>query len=409
MTGYNSSQQALYFAVSLVDDDYIQSPQDPAWNLHDLQVLYLDVKHIAEGSGVIAFAHCEYVREIVEQDDLSWYPEVAEASWDQVDVQIARKGNRTSYEWKISLGPAVTPGSILGFDYVIFDKDQNRDSRQIAWGEIDGTRHFNNQILGDLVLVDPDQPLARMEGQVQWKNEMKLKMPDRIRFISETNPQQWVKAGIDSLGTYEIQLPGGIYQVSIPQKLVTDDEEIFKVGGEETSRIEIVAGNRKTFTHTVVKYPKPDLLPQKGILHDFDDEKAGFLDQFIDEYREYFGIPGVSLALIKNGKVVYHQTYGWQNNITKEPVTENSLFEAASITKPVFAFIVLRLVEKGIIDLDKPPHEYLPFDELERSPDYKLMTGRHVLIHQSGLPNWGRNLRILPVQNTVTPVKDLNI
>ena len=59
----------------------------------------------------------------------------------------------------------------------------------------------------------------------------------------------------------------------------------------------------------------------------------------------------VSLALIKEGKVIYHKTYGIRNLMTNASITESTLFEAASITKPVFAYTVHRLEEKGIIDL----------------------------------------------------------
>ncbi|HEY4786657.1 MAG TPA: serine hydrolase domain-containing protein, partial [Bacteroidales bacterium] len=124
------------------------------------------------------------------------------------------------------------------------------------------------------------------------------------------------------------------------------------------------------------------------ILLSFDKEKAILLDNFIKTYQEFYEIPGVSLALIKNGQVVYHKTYGVKNTYTQEPVNENTLFEAASITKPVFAFAVCRLVEKGIIDLDKPLYLYLPFEEIAHDERYKLITARHVLCHQTGFPNW---------------------
>ena len=132
----------------------------------------------------------------------------------------------------------------------------------------------------------------------------------------------------------------------------------------------------------------PDLIPKKELYIDFDDKKATLLDNFVKAYQEYYIIPGVSLALIKDGKVIYHKTYGVKNAYTKEPVDDKTLFEAASITKTVFAFAVNRLAEKGIIDLDKPLYQYLPFEEIAYDDRYKLMTARHVLSHQTGLPNW---------------------
>ena len=63
-------------------------------------------------------------------------------------------------------------------------------------------------------------------------------------------------------------------------------------------------------------------------------------------------------------------------------------FEAASITKPVFAFAVMRLAEKGLIDLDKPLYKYLEFKNIADDERSKLITARIVLSHKSGLPNW---------------------
>jgi CubicO group peptidase (beta-lactamase class C family) len=86
--------------------------------------------------------------------------------------------------------------------------------------------------------------------------------------------------------------------------------------------------------------------------------------------------------------MVYHKTYGVRNTMTGEKVDDNTLFEAASITKPVFAFAVQRLAERGILDLDKSLWLYLPYPDIELDERYKLITARHVLTHRTGFPNW---------------------
>jgi CubicO group peptidase (beta-lactamase class C family) len=85
---------------------------------------------------------------------------------------------------------------------------------------------------------------------------------------------------------------------------------------------------------------------------------------------------------------VYHKTYGVKNTFTGDRVDSLTLFEAASVTKPVFAFAVQRLAERGVIDLDKPLYLYLPYKDIEYDERYKLMTARHVLTHRTGFPNW---------------------
>lgn len=143
-----------------------------------------------------------------------------------------------------------------------------------------------------------------------------------------------------------------------------------------------------------------------GAAKQLDAATAKQVDDFIQAYQGYYDIPGVSLALIKDGKLVYHKTYGVKNTMTGEKVDSNTLFEAASVTKPVFSFAVQRLAEKGIIDLDKPLYLYLPYPDIAHDERYKLITAKHVLTHRTGFPNWrymnedGKlNLRFTPGTN----------
>jgi CubicO group peptidase (beta-lactamase class C family) len=58
------------------------------------------------------------------------------------------------------------------------------------------------------------------------------------------------------------------------------------------------------------------------------------------------------------------------------------------MTKPVFAYTVLRLVDRGVLKLDTPLHEYLPYDDIAHDDRYKLITARMALTHRTGFPNW---------------------
>ncbi|WP_338814435.1 serine hydrolase domain-containing protein [Bernardetia sp. Wsw4-3y2] len=133
-----------------------------------------------------------------------------------------------------------------------------------------------------------------------------------------------------------------------------------------------------------------DIIPQNGILLDglsIEDEFK--VDNFIRTYMEYYQVAGVSLALIDSGEVVFHNIYGYKNYSTKEPINKRTVFEGASTTKPMFTFAVMRLVERGIIDLDKPLYLYheAPKD-VQDDPNHKLITARMVLSHTTGFPNW---------------------
>lgn len=99
----------------------------------------------------------------------------------------------------------------------------------------------------------------------------------------------------------------------------------------------------------------------------------------------------MSVVLVKDGKTVYYRTFGVRNFYTGEPVTRETLFEACSITKIVFAFLVNKMADRGEIDLDKPLCEYLPFVAMEHDPRHRKITARHCLAHRSGFPNWASN------------------
>jgi CubicO group peptidase (beta-lactamase class C family) len=73
---------------------------------------------------------------------------------------------------------------------------------------------------------------------------------------------------------------------------------------------------------------------------------------------------------------------------TRTPVREDTMFEAASMSKPAFAYVVLRLVDEKLIDLDRPLVQYRRPDYLPNDPNIDLVTARDVLRHSSGLPNW---------------------
>ena len=133
-----------------------------------------------------------------------------------------------------------------------------------------------------------------------------------------------------------------------------------------------------------------------GILRQYDTIPLALIDSMVEANRIQHQIPAVSLAIIKEGKIQFWKNYGVTNAVSQVPITEEAVFEAASITKPVFAYVVCLLAQRDIIDLDAPLYQRFPFPELEKYPDYKKMTARHVLTHVSGLPNWGTELLHTP-------------
>lgn len=121
------------------------------------------------------------------------------------------------------------------------------------------------------------------------------------------------------------------------------------------------------------------------------DVPTDAISAFLESKMDTLNIPGLSIAVINDSEVVYHQTFGYANLEKKLPVTNKTIFEGASMSKSVFAFFVMKYVEEGKLDLDKPLYEYLPFPDIAHDERYKKITGRMVLSHRSGFPNWREN------------------
>lgn len=117
------------------------------------------------------------------------------------------------------------------------------------------------------------------------------------------------------------------------------------------------------------------------------------LDSFLKHQMDSLGMPGLSIAIINDAKIVYHRSLGVSNQETKAKVDDQTVFEAASLTKPIFAFFVMKMVEKGVLSLDTPLYRYLPNPDIDYDDRYKLITARMVLDHTTGLPNWRHHNR----------------
>jgi CubicO group peptidase (beta-lactamase class C family) len=100
------------------------------------------------------------------------------------------------------------------------------------------------------------------------------------------------------------------------------------------------------------------------------------------------GVPGVAIAVVDQARPVWSGSFGVKNMLTRDPVREDTLFEAASMTKPVFAYVVMRLADEKRLDLDKPLVAYRPAPNPGNDPNLERITARHVLEHSTGLPNW---------------------
>jgi len=101
---------------------------------------------------------------------------------------------------------------------------------------------------------------------------------------------------------------------------------------------------------------------------------------------ELSSVPGLALGVV-DGSRTWSRGFGKAVEDPAEDASSDTVFEGASLGKPLFAYGVLRLVDAKAFDLDRPLYEYLPIPEASADRMRKV-TARHVLSHTTGLPNW---------------------
>lgn len=106
----------------------------------------------------------------------------------------------------------------------------------------------------------------------------------------------------------------------------------------------------------------------------------------IAERMAHYEVPGVSVAVLVDGRFAWAKGYGVLDSETSQPVDTESVFQAASISKPVSSIGVLRLVERGLLDLDAPVNDRLTTWKIPENAftARQPVTLRHLLSHRAG-------------------------
>ena len=106
-----------------------------------------------------------------------------------------------------------------------------------------------------------------------------------------------------------------------------------------------------------------------------------------EELLAAFDVPGMAMATLTGCEPDGVVPVGTADLGTGAPVTADTAFEAASLTKPLFAYLVLQLADEGVIDLDAPLAPF-PAPRVTNQDAYAQVTTRMILTHRTGMPNW---------------------
>src|SRR5271168_4984804 len=120
------------------------------------------------------------------------------------------------------------------------------------------------------------------------------------------------------------------------------------------------------------------------------------IDATVNGLIEAANVTGAGIAIFHDGRIVYLKAYGFRDTEKKFPLTPDSVMTSASLSKAAFATVVMKLVQNGALDLDKPIYQYLPkplpeyprYADLQGDDRYKKLTLRILLSHTTGFPNW---------------------
>lgn len=127
-----------------------------------------------------------------------------------------------------------------------------------------------------------------------------------------------------------------------------------------------------------IKSVKKDISLEEFLVH---------IDNKISKLMKVYDIPGVNIALVKEGKNIWSKSYGYADLETGRKMTTDTYLSVQSISKPVTAWGIMKLVEQGKIDLDTPVEQYMKTWQFPESKFSKeKITVRHLLNHSAGLP-----------------------
>ncbi|MBZ9689709.1 beta-lactamase family protein [Clostridium estertheticum] len=150
----------------------------------------------------------------------------------------------------------------------------------------------------------------------------------------------------------------------------------------------LTIANYSTYRRMTIKMSKELKIKQfeENLLYKTQFVNEEYVKGNLLDRMNHYKTPAVSIALINNYEIDWVKAYGTTEKNTDNKVDENTIFQAASLSKPVFALAIMRLVEQGIIDLDEDVNKYLTSWKVPMNGQWQpRITLRQILSHTAGL------------------------
>ncbi len=176
-----------------------------------------------------------------------------------------------------------------------------------------------------------------------------------------------IKIKLDESGAYTFEIDGIPGKPTFSGKTPTDAKKLsgdFSQGGLK-------------FPFELTSGPKASIAMK--------DSLDGF-DSFVESAIKSWKVPGLAIAVVKDGETIYAKGFGFRNAAGKLPVTPKTVFSIGSCTKAFTTFVMATLVDEGKLDWDKPVREYLLGFQTADPVATNQLTPRDLVCHRSGMP-----------------------
>ena len=145
--------------------------------------------------------------------------------------------------------------------------------------------------------------------------------------------------------------------------------------------------SKQAAPNTVLSGQPPQLMPAMPLPANAVDNAVARLDGLVDDLMKSSGIPGMAVAVVHGGKALYAKGFGVRDTRTGDKVDADTVFQLASLSKPVAATVVAHQVATGAIGWDTPVVENLPWFALSDPAVTRMVTVGDLFAHRSGLPD----------------------
>jgi CubicO group peptidase (beta-lactamase class C family) len=137
---------------------------------------------------------------------------------------------------------------------------------------------------------------------------------------------------------------------------------------------------------TAATFPVAAWAQEKAAVEKPLAERLAALEKAFEGKWKVSGVPGASLVIVQDGKVIWSKGFGYRDVANKKPVTPDTLFAIGSSTKAFTAMAVVMAQEDGKLSLNDSPRKFLPYFKLQDPEANEKITIRDLLCHNSGLP-----------------------